>query len=113
MACSGGQTAGTFAGAQWSVVGDVSAPVNTNEYVTIRAEDTNGDFHQLERNDSGSWVNWATGHQAWPKDREVGMRQAADYTIKVNADVVSTVYSRAAWLSSRKLSCVRSILCHG
>ena len=53
------QTAGTFACEQWDVFSDVSAPINTNVYVTIKVEDTNGEYHQSKQKDSGTCVIWA------------------------------------------------------
>jgi len=41
------------------VFGDVSVPITNNGYVTIKVEDTLGEFHQLKRKDSGTWVNWS------------------------------------------------------
>ena len=76
------QTAETFACEQWNVFSDVSAHINTNGYVTIKAEDTKGEFHQLKQTDSGTWVNWPIFYEVWFKIREVGKWQAADYTIE-------------------------------
>merc|ERR1712001_638684 len=81
------RTAGIFACEQWDVFSDVSAAMATG-YVTTKVEDTNGEFHQLKRKDSGTWVNWAIFYQVWRKIREVGKWQSADYTIKVDADAV-------------------------
>ena len=46
-----GRTAGIPAYEQVDVYSDVSAPINTNGYVTIKVEDTNGEFHQLRQQD--------------------------------------------------------------
>jgi len=96
-----GRTAGIFACEQWDVFSDVSAPINTNGYVTIKVEDTNGEFHQLKRKDSGTWVNWAIFYQVWLKVREVGKWQAADYTVKVDADAVFNPQRLRTWLSTK------------
>merc|ERR1719346_516488 len=63
--------AGLFACEQWDVFSDVSAAL-VNGYVTIKVEDTFGEFHQLKRKDSGTWVNWGMFYQIWVKIREVG-----------------------------------------
>merc|ERR1712051_1117376 len=96
-----GRTAGIFACEQWDVFSDVSAPINTNGYVTIKVEDTNNEFHQLKRKDSGTWVNWAIFYQVWLKVREVAKWQAADYTIKVDADAVFAPQRLRTWLSTK------------
>merc|ERR1711963_905283 len=83
------QGKGIFACEQWDVFSDVSVPIDhTNGYVTIKVEDKFGEFHQLKRKDSGTWVNWGIFYQIWVKIRELGRWQAADYTIKVDADAV-------------------------
>merc|ERR1712137_1268675 len=46
--------AGLFACEQWDVFSDVSVPL-VNGYVTIKVEDTFGEFHQLKRKDSATW----------------------------------------------------------
>jgi len=79
--------AGIFACEQWDVFGDVSVPL-VNGYVTSKLHDHFGEFHQLKRKDSGTWVNWGIFYQAWVKIREVGKWNTADYTIKVDADAV-------------------------
>merc|ERR1719330_727747 len=67
----------------FSVYSDVSVPIDhTNGYVTIKVEDKFGEFHQLKRKDSGTWVNWGLFYQIWVKIREVGKWQSADYTVK-------------------------------
>ena len=76
------QTAGTFACEQWHAFGDVSAPINRNGYVTIKVEDTNGEFHQSKQKDTDTWVIWAIFYQVWLEIREVGEWQAADCTIE-------------------------------
>merc|ERR1711992_169501 len=73
--------AGIFACEQWDVFSDASAPLN-NGYVTIKVEDGFGEFHQLKRKDSGTWVNWGLFYQVWVKIREVGKWQSQDYTVK-------------------------------
>merc|ERR1712051_723169 len=87
------RTAGIFACEQWDVFSDVS--------VTIKVEDTNNEFHQLKRKDSGTWVNWAIFYQVWLKVREVAKWQAADYTIKVDADAVFAPQRLRTWLSTK------------
>merc|ERR1712213_233555 len=79
--------AGLFACEQWDVFSDVSAAL-VNGYVTIKVEDTFGEFHQLKRKDSGTWVNWGMFYQIWVKIREVGKWRDADYTVKIDADAV-------------------------
>jgi len=92
--------AGLFACEQWDVFSDVSAPL-VNGYVTIKVEDTFGEFHQLKRKDSGTWVNWGMFYQVWVKIREVGKWQTADYTVKIDADAVFVPQRLRTWLSSK------------
>merc|ERR1712117_841702 len=63
--------------------------------------DVFGDFHQLKRKDSGTWVNWGIFYQAWVKIRDIGKWQAADWTIKVDADAVFVPQRLRTWLSSK------------
>merc|ERR1712194_462265 len=67
----------------------------------IKVEDEFGEFHQLKRKDSGTWVNWGMFYQVWVKIREVGKWKAADYTIKLDADAVFIPQRLKTWLSSR------------
>merc|ERR1719293_317983 len=92
--------AGLFACEQWDVFSDVSAPL-VNGYVTIKVEDTFGEFHQLKRKDSGTWGNWGMFYQVWVKIREVGKWQTADYTVKIDADAVFVPQRLRTWLSSK------------
>jgi len=92
--------AGIFACEQWDVFSDVSVPLH-NGYVTIKVEDGFGEFHQLKRKDSGTWVNWGMFYQIWVKIREVGKWQNADYTVKVDADAVFVPQRLRIWLSSK------------
>jgi len=59
------------------VFSSVSVPTNANDYVTIKVEDQFGEFHQLKRKDSGTWVKWGMFYQIWVKIREVGKWQCA------------------------------------
>merc|ERR1712012_1406713 len=92
--------AGLFACDQWDVFSDVSAPL-VNGYVTIKVEDTFGEFHQLKRKVSGTWVNWGMFYQVWVKIREVGKWNTADYTVKIDADAVFVPQRLRTWLSSK------------
>merc|ERR1712242_324676 len=92
---------GIFACEQWDVFSDVSVPLDANGYVTIKVEDEFGEFHQLKRKDSGTWVNWGMFYQIWVKIREVGKWQASDYTVKVDADAVFVPQRLRTWLSSK------------
>merc|ERR1711878_171779 len=48
--------AGIFACEEWGVFSDVSVPIDhTNGYVTIKVEDTFGEFHQLKIRELGKW----------------------------------------------------------
>jgi len=91
--------AGIFACEQWDVYSDVSAP--TDWGTTIQVEDVFGDFHQLKRKDSGTWVNWGLFYQVWVKIREVGKWQSADYTVKVDADAVFVPARLRTWLAAK------------
>jgi len=95
------QGKGIFACEQWDVFSDVAVPIDANGYVTIKVEDVYGEFHQLKRKDSGTWVNWGMFYQIWVKIREVGKWQAADYTVKVDADAVFVPQRLRTWLSSK------------
>jgi len=96
------QGAGIFACEQWDVFSDVAVPIDhTNGYVSIKVEDSFNEFHQLKRKESGTWVNWGLFYQVWVKIREVGKWQAADYTIKVDADAVFVPQRLRTWLSSK------------
>jgi len=92
--------AGIFACEQWDVFSDTSTPLN-NGYVTIKVEDGFGEFHQLKRKDSGTWVNWGLFYQVWVKIREVGKWQSQDYTVKIDADAVFVPQRLRNWLSSK------------
>jgi len=94
------QGKGIFACEQWDVFSDVSARLDTG-YVTTKVEDQFGEFHQLKRKVSGTWVNWGIFYQVWVKIREVGKWQSADYTIKVDADAVFVPQRLRTWLSSK------------
>jgi hypothetical protein len=93
--------AGIFACEQWDVFGDVTVPIAGTGYDTIKVEDEFGEFHQLKRTDSGTWVNWGMFYQVWVKIREVGKWKAADYTIKLDADAVFIPQRLKTWLSSK------------
>jgi len=95
------QGAGIFACEQWDVFSDVAVQLDRNGYETLKVEDEFGEFHQLKRKDSGSWVNWGIFYQVWVKVREVGKWQAADYTIKVDADAVFVPQRLRTYLSSK------------
>merc|ERR1712018_48857 len=64
-------------------------------------EDEFGEFHQLKRKNSGTWVNWGLFYQVWVKIREVGKWKAADYTVKIDADAVFVPQRLRTWLSSK------------
>merc|ERR1711920_662086 len=92
--------AGLFACGQWDVFSDVSAPL-VNGYVTIKVEDTFGEFHQLKRKDSGTWVNWAMFYQVWVKIREVGKWRMADYTVPTSSTASSAIWRLSARRQSK------------
>merc|ERR1712194_745128 len=69
--------------------------------VTIKVEDEFGEFHQLKRKTSGTWVNWGMFYQVWVKVREVGKYNLAEYTVKLDADAVFLPQRLRAWLSSK------------
>jgi len=72
---------------QWDVFSDASAAIS-DDYQTMKVEDTFGEFHQVKRKTTQSWVNWALFYQVWVKVREVGKWESADWTVKVDADAV-------------------------
>merc|ERR1719336_1271283 len=94
------QGKGIFACEQWDVFSDVQVALDTG-VVTTKVEDKFGEFHQLKRKVSGTWVNWGIFYQVWVKIREVGKWQSADYTIKVDADAVFVPARLRTWLSSK------------
>jgi len=93
--------ASIFACDQWDVFADVSAPLGPAGYVTIKVEDALGEFHQVRRKGTGTWVNWATFYQVWIKIREVGKWETTDYTVKLDADAVFVPQRLRDWLSSK------------
>jgi len=95
------QGAGIFACEQWDVFSDVSVPIDANGYVAIKVEDEFGEFHQLKRKNSGTWVNWGMFYQVWVKIREVGKYNLAEYTVKLDADAVFLPQRLRVWLSSQ------------
>merc|ERR1712113_1376924 len=48
----------------------------------------NGEFHQVKRKETKSWVNWGMFYQVWLKVKEQEGVYKADYTVKVDADAV-------------------------
>merc|ERR1712238_393532 len=93
--------ASIFACDQWDVFADVSVPLGPSGYVTIKVEDALGEFHQVRRKGTGTWVNWATFYQVWIKIREVGKWETTDYTVKLDADAVFVPQRLRDWLSSK------------
>jgi len=91
--------AGIFACEQWDVFSDVTR--KGKGFETIEVIDVNSEFHQLKRKDAGTWVNWGLFYQVWIKVREVAKWQAADYTIKVDADAVFVPARLRTWLSTK------------
>jgi len=69
--------------------------------LTIQVEDTYNEFHQIKREQTGSWVNWAMFFQVWMKVREVGTWHDHDYTIKVDPDAVFIPARMRTWLSGK------------
>merc|ERR1711920_189207 len=57
-------------------------------YTTIKVEDYNGEFHQIKRKSTKTWVNWGMFYQVWLKVKEQEGVYKADYTVKVDADAV-------------------------
>merc|ERR1712241_484433 len=88
-----------FACEAWDVFSDVADAID-GSYSMIQVEDAFGEFHQIKRK-TGSWVNWGIFYQVWVKVREVGKWQAADYTIKVDADAVFVPQRLRTYLSSK------------
>jgi len=70
----------------WSVYSDVA--VDIGGYTTIKVEDYNGEFHQIKRKETKTWVNWGMFYQVWLKVKETEGVYKADYTVKVDADAV-------------------------
>jgi len=91
--------AGIFACEQWDVFSDVVAPIDG--YSTVKVEDTFNEWHQMRREGTGTWVNWAIFYQVWVKIREVAKWQSADYTVKVDPDAVFVPQRLRQWLSNQ------------
>lgn len=89
-----------FACDSWDVFADVN--VSLGGYTTIAVEDRFGEFHQIKRTDTDSWVNWGMFYQVWVKVREVGKWEQFDYTVKVDADAVFHPGRLRNWLSTKK-----------
>merc|ERR1712222_95064 len=70
----------------WSVYSDVAADIGG--YTTIKVEDYNGEFHQIKRKETKTWVNWGMFYQVRLKVKETEGVYKADYTVKVDADAV-------------------------
>merc|ERR1711997_1001000 len=87
---------------QWDVFADVSKPLGQSGYLTIRVEDENGEFHQIKRKTTKTWVNWGLFYQVWKKVREVGKWETTDYTVKVDADAVFVPSRLRTYLSTKK-----------
>jgi len=51
-------------------------------------DDENGEFHQIKRKQSKTWVNWGLFYQVWKGVRNSGKWEQTDYTVKVDADAV-------------------------
>jgi len=84
----------------WDVFADVEGPLG-NGYNMIKVEDNFGEFHQIKRKETGTWVNWAMFYQVWVKIREVGKWRQGDYTVKVDADAVFVPARLKAWLAPK------------
>jgi len=93
--------ASIFACEQWDVFSDVVVPIGFG-YETIKVEDTFGEFHQIKRKVTNSWVNWGTFYQVWLKVREVGKWETVDYTVKVDADAVFVPQRLRDYLGTNK-----------
>lgn len=91
-----------FACEQWDVFADVAVPIGRTGYTTIKVQDEFNEFHQLKREETGSWVNWALFYQVWKKVRAVGKWETADYTVKVDPDAVFTPWKLRNYLASRQ-----------
>ena len=59
--------------------------------MTIKAEVTNGKFHQLKRKDVGAWVMGTTIYQVRLNVRDICKLQAANYTLKVDGQAISSL----------------------
>merc|ERR1711997_26638 len=84
----------------WSVYSDVA--VDIGGYTTIKVEDYNGEFHQIKRKSTKTWVNWGMFYQVWKKVRDVGKWETTDYTVKVDADAVFVPSRLRNYLSTKK-----------
>jgi len=84
---------------EWSdVYSDVS--VDIGGYTTIKVEDYNGEFHQIKRKETKSWVNWGLFYQVWMKVKAQDAVYTADYTVKVDPDAVFIPQRLRAYLGN-------------
>jgi len=90
-----------FSCEQWDVFSDVVEVVYAG-YSTIKVDDSLGEFHQIKRKETNSWVNWGMFYQVWIKVREVGKWQSADYTVKVDPDAVFVPQRLRDYLGTKK-----------
>merc|ERR1719433_2479486 len=54
----------------------------------IKVNDEYGEFHQIKRKQTKTWVNWGLFYQVWKAVRQSGKWETTDYTVKVDADAV-------------------------
>jgi len=81
----------------WDVFSDTADDLD-DSYSMIKVEDAFGEFHQLKRKETGSWVNWGMFYQVWVKVREVGKWQTGEYVVKADADAVFVPQRLREWL---------------
>jgi len=85
----------------WDVFSDVTVGIAA-DYNTVQVEDTNKEFHQVKRKETGTWVNWAMFYQVWLKIRERNTWASKGWTVKVDADAVFIPQRLKDFLSDKK-----------
>merc|ERR1712117_316832 len=74
--------------------------IDIGGYTTIQVEDYNGEFHQIKRKETKSWVNWGLFYQVWVKVKAQDAVYTADYTVKVDPDAVFIPQRLRAYLGN-------------
>lgn len=84
----------------WDVFSDVRAFIG-GKYYSHEVEDKFGEFHQVKRNDTGSWVNWGIFYQVWFHVRHLGHWEDKSWTVKVDPDAVFLPVRLMGWLDNK------------
>lgn len=80
------------------VFSDLTSVHLGDNFYTVIVEDPDHEFHQLKREQTGTWVNWGMFVQVWAKVRDMSTFNAYDWTIKVDPDAVFLASRMRGWL---------------